>query len=138
LWKGAGMLIAERPLFGADPGTAHRDLERWVREGRLSDVALVPQHLHNDALQALVTGGLPGLLALFGILAAPFAFFAREARHAAGRGAPPNAPALAGMLVALGYFGFGLTEMMFWSGKACIFYALMIFILMGLCLNAKE
>jgi len=138
LWKGAGMLIAERPLFGADPGTAHRDLERWVREGRLSDVALVPQHLHNDALQALVTGGLPGLLALFGILAAPFAFFAREARCAAERGAAPNAPALAGMLVALGYFGFGLTEMMFWSGKACIFYALMIFILMGLCLNAKE
>ena len=138
LWKGAGMLVAERPLFGTDPATARRDLERWVGEGRLSDVALAPQHLHNDALQALVTGGLPGLLALFGILAAPFAFFARQARRAAARGAPPDAAALAGMLVALGYFGFGLTEMMFWSGKASIFYALMIFILMGLSLNAKE
>ena len=42
------------------------------------------------------------------------------------------------MLVALGYFGFGLTEMMFYSGKSCLFYALMIFILMGLCLNEKE
>lgn len=138
LWKAAGMLIAEEPLVGQDPAVAHEKVVRWVQDGTLSDVALAPQHLHNDALQALASGGVFGLLALVGILAAPFAFFARQARLAIERGHPPSAPALAGMLVALGYFGFGLTEMMFYSGKACIFYALMIFILMGLCLNQKE
>ena len=138
LWKGAGMLIAQHPWVGQDPATGHAQMARWVEEGVLSDVALAPQHLHNDVLQALAGGGVFGLLALVGILAAPFAFFARQAKLAALRGGPPNAPALAGMLVALGYFAFGLTEMMFWSGKACIFYALMIFILMGLSLNQKE
>lgn len=138
LWKGAGMLIAQHPWVGQDPAVAHEQVVRWVKDGTLSDVALAPQHLHNDVLQALASGGVFGLLALIGILAAPFAFFARQAKLAALRGAPPNAPALAGMLVALGYFAFGLTEMMFWSGKACIFYALMIFILMGLSLNQKE
>jgi O-antigen ligase len=48
------------------------------------------------------------------------------------------APALAGMLVVVSYFSFGLTEVIFWSVKGSLFYALMIFILMGLCLNAKE
>jgi len=138
LWKGAGMLIAQHPWVGQDPATAHEQVVRWVKDGTLSDVALAPQHLHNDVLQALASGGVFGLLSLIGILAAPFAFFARQAKRAALRGQPANAPALAGMLVALGYFAFGLTEMMFWSGKACIFYALMIFILMGLSLNQKE
>ena len=46
--------------------------------------------------------------------------------------------AQAGMLVVLCFFGFGLTEVIFWSVKGSLFYALMIFMLMGLCLNAKE
>lgn len=138
LWKGAGMLIAAHPLFGLEHETGRAELARHVEEGRLDPVVLPAQHLHNDALQALASGGVPGLLALIGILAAPFAFFARQARLAIARGHPPGTPALAGMVVTLGYFGFGLTEMMFWSGKACIFYALMVFILMGYCLNQKE
>ena len=51
---------------------------------------------------------------------------------------PQFAPALAGMLVVLSYFSFGLTEVIFWSLKGCMFYALMIFLLMGFCLIAKE
>jgi len=138
LWKGAGMLIAERPLLGRDHEAGRAELARHVQAGRLDPVVLPAQHLHNDALQALANGGVVGLLALFGILAAPFAFFARQARAALVQGQAPGTAALAGMLVALGYFAFGLTEMMFWSGKACIFYALMIFILMGLSLDQKE
>ena len=33
---------------------------------------------------------------------------------------------------------FGLTEVIFWSVTGSLFYALMVFLLMGLCLNAKE
>ena len=138
LWKAAGMLIAERPLFGRDPALAHARMKEYVAEGRLDDVALAPLHLHNDALDALVSGGVPGLLAWLGILVAPFVFFAREARQAAGRQPPRYALALAGMLIPLSYFGFSLTDTMFWSVKPSMFYALMVFILMGLCLNQKE
>jgi O-antigen ligase len=41
------------------------------------------------------------------------------------------------MLVVLSYFSFGLTEVIFWSLKGSMFYALMVFLLMGLCLVAK-
>jgi O-antigen ligase len=137
LWKGAGMLIAEHPLFGTSVKAGHARFEQYVKEGRLADVVLTPLHMHNDALQALSTGGVPGLLGWLGILAAPFAFFARAARRGAAAG-HPNAAAVAGMLIPLSYFGFGLTEMMFWSGRACMFYALMVFVLMGLTLNSEE
>jgi len=145
LWTGARYLIEERPLFGRDPATARAALGGLVGQGKLQDVVLAPDHMHNDALQALVTGGVFGLAAWIGILAAPFAFFARLLGRGAYRGETPLspqaaqlfAPALAGMLVVLSYFSFGLTEVIFWSLKGSMFYALMVFLLMGFCLNAK-
>jgi O-antigen ligase len=136
LWKGASLLIAERPLLGADMVTVKADLDRHVGAGRLDPVVLTMPHFHNDALQALATGGVVGLLAWLSMLAAPLLFFARalRARDHPGR----RQVALAGMLVVVSYFGFGLTEVIFWSVKGSLFYALMIFMLMGLCLNAKE
>jgi O-antigen ligase len=71
-----------------------------------------------------------------GTLAAPLAFFARQLRAQAGR--ERRALALAGALVVVSFFGFGLTEVIFWSVKASLFYSLTVFLLMGLCLNAKE
>jgi len=145
LWSGARYLIEEKPLFGRDPDSARAALRALVDAGKLQDVVLAPDHLHNDALQALATGGVFGLAAWLGILAAPFAFFARALGRGAYRGETPLspraaqqfAPALAGMLVVLSYFSFGLTEVIFWSLKGSMFYALMVFLLMGFCLNAK-
>jgi O-antigen ligase len=144
LWKGAAILIEERPLFGLDRNTVRSEIRRMVGEGTLDPAILSLEHLHNDALQALATGGVFGLLAWIGILATPFVFFARQlgrgaqaSAHKRGAGLPQFAPALAGMLVVLCYFSFGLTEVIFWSLKGSMFYALMVFLLMGLCLVAK-
>ena len=144
LWKGAAILIEERPLFGLDRNTLRSEMRHMVEQGKLDPAILSLEHLHNDALQALATGGIFGLLAWAGILVAPFVFFARQlgradqARiHVRGTGLPQFAPALAGMLLVLCYFSFGLTEVIFWSLKGSMFYALMVFLLMGLCLVAK-
>jgi O-antigen ligase len=138
LWKGATMLIAEHPLLGLDPATYKEQLQRYVLEGRLDRVVLPMPHLHNDALQAFVTGGVFGFAAWLGILVAPFVFFARVMASGTSMDAPQFTPALAGILVVLSYFSFGLTEVIFWSVKGSLFYALMVFMLMGFCLNAKE
>lgn len=135
LWMAAGQLIAERPLLGRSLPEAKREMARRVAAGTLDPVVLPPVHFHSDALHMLVTGGVAGLLAWLAILAAPLAFFARSVRSG-GEGS--FAPALAGMLVVTSYFCFGLTEVIFWSVKASLLYALMVFILMGLCLNTKE
>ncbi len=135
LWKGAGILIREHPLFGLDGAVYKAEFARLVGQGRLDRVVMLMPHLHNDALQAFVTRGVGGLLAWFAILAAPGAFFARALGRA---GAGESAPALAGLLLVLCYFSFGLTEVIFWSVKGSLFYALMVFLLMGFCLNTKE
>lgn len=138
LWKGAGMLIGENPLFGTDLASAKRRLAEHVAAGRLDAVVLPMPHFHNDALHSLVVGGVFGFAAWLGILAAPLVFFARVLSRKEHASKPRFALALAGMLVVTIYFSFGLTEVIFWSVKASLFYALMVFLLMGLCLNAKE
>ncbi len=138
LWKSAFMLVAEHPWFGLDPADYTLELADWAVAGKIDRVVLTMPHMHNDALQAVVTGGIPGLVAWFGIIAAPFAFFARAMRGAAASGARTFAPALAGMLLVICYFSFGLTEVIFWSVSSSLFYALMVFLLMGFCLIEKE
>ena len=134
LWKGAVMLIREHPLFGMDFEACRARLAEYAQAGRLDPMVLELPHLHNDGLQALATGGVIGFMIWAATLAAPLRFFLRrlDAR------APQFAVALAGALVVLGYIGFGLTEVIFWSMKGSLFYALMVFLLMGFCLNAKE
>jgi O-antigen ligase len=134
LWKGAVMLIREHPLFGMDFEACRARLAEYAQAGRLDPMVLELPHLHNDGLQALATGGVIGFMIWAATLAAPLRFFLRrlDAR------APQFAVALAGAMVVLGYIGFGLTEVIFWSMKGSLFYALMVFLLMGFCLNAKE
>jgi O-antigen ligase len=138
LWRASALLIADAPLLGVDPSVARKKMEAHIQRGELDPVVLPAEHFHNDALQGLVIGGVPGLFAWLAILAAPFAFFARQLRAQVRVGRERVALALAGMLVVICFFSFGLTEVIFWSVKASMFYALTIFLLMGLCLNAKE
>jgi O-antigen ligase len=138
LWKGAAMLVGRHPLLGLDIDGYKEEMRGLVAQGKLNAVVLPMPHLHNDAVQALVTGGVIGCLIWAATLLAPFMFFARSLgqRQRADNGR--FALALAGMLVVLAYFSFGLTEVIFWSVKGSVFYALMIFLLMGFSLNAKE
>lgn len=138
LWKGAAMLIAEHPLTGQGIDSYRDALARYVQQGRLDPAVLPMPHVHNDALQALVTGGIVGFSIWVGTLAAPFMFFARALADGAGGSKRLLALALGGMLVVASYFSFGLTEVIFWSVKGSMFYALMIFLFMGFCLNAKD
>jgi O-antigen ligase len=136
LWKGAAMLIAEHPLFGMDFAACRVRLAEFAQQGRLDPMVLTLPHLHNDALQELATGGVVGFVIWAGILVAPGLFFLR--RLGTGMGSPQFAAALAGALVVFSYASFGLTEVIFWSVTGSMFYALMVFVLMGFCLNAKE
>jgi O-antigen ligase len=138
LWKAALMLIREHPLSGLGSPAYKQQMQEWVKLGLLNPLVFAPpqpSHLHNDALQMLVTRGIPGFLAWAATLAASLPFFWRQLSQADGR--EGRALALAGLLFVLAYIGFGLTEVIFWSMRSCLFYAQMVFILMGFCLNAQ-
>jgi O-antigen ligase len=133
LWRGALRLIERHPLLGASGPAVKAELQQLAAAGQVHPYVLDFEHFHNDILQALVFGGVVGLAAWGATLLLPFLFFLRQL-HLGG----PTAPALAGMLLVLSYFSFGLTEVIFWSVRSNMFYAMMLFLLAGLCLNAKE
>ncbi len=135
LWKSASMLIAEHPLLGIDYQAAAVRMTEWVAAGRLDPVVLTMPHLHNEYLQKWVTGGAVGLVIWLATLITPIIFFARQLAPGAQANKTVIACALAGLFVVTSYLCFGLTEVIFWSVKASLFYALMVFLLMGLCLN---
>lgn len=137
LWKSAGILIEDAALLGRGEHGYRKVLEPLVRDGELDPVVLEMPHFHNEALQAMVTGGVVGFVAWFGLILAPFAFFTR-AMSVKNASRQEFATALAGILLVTSFFGYGLTEVIFWSVKGATFYALMVFLLMGFYLNAKE
>ena len=141
LWSAASELIERHPWRGASAVQVRAELTELVQQGKVHPYVLQAEHFHNDIMQVLVYGGVLGLLVWLATLVAPLLFFLRILhRHESatgGAGAGPIAPALAGTLLVLGYFSFGLTEVIFWSVRSTMFYALMLFLLMGLCLNAQ-
>ncbi|RJG27288.1 O-antigen ligase family protein [Massilia cavernae] len=137
LWKAAATMIEEAPLLGRGEADYLQALKEMVAAGQLDPVVLTLPHFHNESLQALVTGGVVGFAIWAGMMLAPFMFFAHALRERKAS-AQEFALALAGILLVTGYVGFGLTEVIFWSIKGSLFYALMVFLLMGLYLNAKE
>lgn len=140
LWQAGLRLAGEHPWRGLDTPAYKRRMRAWVAAGELSAAVFAPPeppHMHNDAMQALVARGIPGLLAWAGILLAPFLFFRARLARARAHG-PHRAAALAGMLVVLAYAAFGLTEVIFWSMKGNLFYVLTVFLLMGWCLADEE
>ena len=132
LWRTALRVIERNPLMGASERDVRQQLEHMVATGQSRPFVLEFEHFHNDIVQQLVYGGVIGLLAWLATLVVPFLFFLRQMRH-------PGlaAPALAGMLLTLCYFSFGLTEVIFWSVRAAMFYALMLFVLIGFCLDGR-
>ena len=138
MWKAGLLLIERHPVTPTSYADVKAELGELVAQGKVRPFVLDFEHFHNDALQAQVIGGVGGLLAWLLSLLLPFLFFRRVLNRHGARGGPPVALALAGMLLVVSYFSFGLTEVIFWSVRSCMFYALMLFILVGMCLNAEQ
>lgn len=138
LWKGGLALAAEHPWRISTTKDIHDELEREVAAGRLQPFVLDAEHFHNDMMHVLVYGGIPGLLVYLLSMLAPFLFFLRILRTHESASPAVIAPALAGLLLVIGYFSFGLTEVIFWSILSTMFYVQMLFLLMGMCLNAQD
>ncbi|MCG2583638.1 O-antigen ligase [Massilia sp. TS11] len=138
LWQAGATLAADHPLRGYTEAQRQQAMAALVQAGQLDARALSLPHLHNDALQALVLGGVPGLLLWLASLLVPAAFFVQSLDGRLRPGAQRAALALAGLFVVSAYLGFGLTEVIFWSVNASLCYALLVFICMGLVIITDD
>ncbi|RDB43173.1 O-antigen ligase family protein [Halomonas sp. DQ26W] len=129
MWKGAGQLIAERPIVGW--GT--REYRAAMRERGAKGVQDPSLgrfwHAHNDVLDAWVKRGLPGLITLLALYVMPLWLFARGIGSASGE---RQSLAVAGTLLSVAFIDFGLTYSFLAYPMGGMIYSLLLVILWGL------
>lgn len=125
VWSLAWDMLLENPWAGAGLGGYASGIDSAVENGKASPVLAecCTGHAHNDLLNNAATSGIPGILSWAFLIFIPLITFLRHifSKH------PPTAHiAVAGAMVATGYFLFGLTEATFNRSLFLTFYLLSI------------
>lgn len=132
-WRLATRMGAERPLLGWG-GAYDAEKRRQVQAGLADPFVLGFGHAHNDLLDMFARRGLVGVALLLLYLLMPlWLFWPAPARPdpVAGDSAAATRLALCmvGILLPLGYLGFGLTQTFFAHNSGHMFYLFMLILL---------
>lgn len=113
LWRASWELFKENPVVGVGRENFSDGLESLAARNVITPLAGSFSHSHNEILFNMAILGAFGLLAILSIYLVPGYYFARELKH------PDSIVRTAagmGLVLCLGFFVFGLTDMMFfWS-----------------------
>ncbi len=107
MWRGASILIPERPLVGWGKTGYMQARDILIEEGTIHPYLENFDHVHNDVLDAWLKRGLLGLITLLALYLVPLCLFAR---HLRSQDIQLRALAIAGTALPIAYIGFGLTQ----------------------------
>lgn len=110
LWKGAWLLFKENPFFGVGPERFTDALQSLASRHVITPKAATVHHAHNEILFNMATLGIFGMLAILMLYFVPVFYFGREMRNSDRE---VRTVASMGLALSLGFFVFGLTEVMF-------------------------
>jgi O-antigen ligase len=122
MWWASLSLFSEAPIFGIGTGGYQVETQKLVDLGKAAPDTADFDHPHSDYFDALSSRGLVGLLALLLLLGVPAWLYTRnlDSRDPHCMGA-----ALGGLLVAVGFAIFGLTETIFIHSVTIGWYVIM-------------
>jgi O-antigen ligase len=127
LWRASWLMFTENPLLGNGATNLFGPaLEKYAEAKVISDFTTKEKfdEPHNDIFYMMAGHGLMGLCALLLLYFAPAWIFVRRLAGDVPQSA--RVAAAMGLCVCLGFFAFGLTELMFRGMRTMSFYALMI------------
>lgn len=133
LWHVSWLMFKADPLFGSGSTQTFRPMvEHYWRQGIVSDFTHAQGfgEPHSDIMFSLASHGLLGLAALLLMYATPAWIFAR--RLSAQVAAPARVAAAMGLVVCVGFFVFGWTELILRTLRTLGFYAMSISWLLAL------
>jgi len=134
-WDASWQMVKDHLLLGIGPGGYQPTILEMSREGKLPyAVDVYHTQPHSIYFAVLVDGGVIAIVILLSVLILPvYIFFQRI------RGSGPNKPAAyAGLVLAVGYIHFGLTETIFGRNLFVAFYVIMLAMLLTLTSSPKE
>lgn len=123
MWKGAVHLIGERPLIGWGQDGYERRMTEIAEEGVMDPFAATFSHAHNDFIDTAAKRGVIGLLTLLALYLVPMRLFARQL---AAPDMHLRAFAVAGMLLPIAYFDFGLSQVFLYHNSGVMVYAFLL------------
>lgn len=126
LWRLSLDMVAQHPIMGWG------NFERYVAVTGVQDEVLIKyNHMHNDLLDAWVKRGLVGVVALVGVYLVPAVIFYRQLKRHSGAGQPiaARSAALAGMMLVVATFVFGLTQSFLTHSSGVTMYVFLLVIL---------
>jgi O-antigen ligase len=135
LWRASWEMFKERPIFGIGRENFNTGLEDFSSKGLITPVAASFAHSHNELLFNMTILGIIGLLANISIYCVPAYYFGREIRH------PDRCVRTAagmGVLLALGFFIFGLTDLMFFWTVLGGFYCMSVATFLAIIIKRKK
>lgn len=127
LWRASLLMFKANPLLGNGSTQAFPEsLQALAKQGVVSDFTVTEafDEPHNDMLFTLASYGLLGLLGLLLLYFAPAWIFAKRLAENVPHEA--RVAAAMGLAVCVGFFAFGLTELMFRGMRTMGFYATML------------
>ncbi len=107
MWKGASMLIAERPLTGWGAPEYRAQMEEFSRQGIVDPFVNQFGHAHNEYLDVLVKRGIVGLSVLLLLYFLPLVMFLKRAKD---ENLQLRSIAAGGAVLCAAYIDFGLTQ----------------------------
>lgn len=137
-WQLAWDMGWEHPLTGWGEQGYQQEKTRRIDAGQAPPVLQSFQHAHNEWLDMWAKHGLVGLLALCAVYGVPGVLYGRMLMRSASHPAPGlsetdprRACAMCGLLLVVGYLGFGMTQVMFAHNSSSIMYVFMNLLWMG-------
>lgn len=125
-WKLAWGMALERPVLGWGQQTYQARKQEAVTRHEAPPVVAYFNHAHNEWMDMFVKRGLLGVLGLCLFFAIPLSVYWRHLQQSAGaRDSVQHVAALCGVLTVVGYFGFGMTQVMFAHNNGNMMYLFM-------------
>ena len=110
MWSAGWQLIKLRPGLGWGEGRLEAQRDLWVGEGRFHSGISRYDQLHSDLVDTFARRGVVGLLSLMALYGVPLWLFWGYWRRSCDEQA--RALALCGVLIVVGFVGFGLSQSM--------------------------
>lgn len=110
MWSAGWQLIKLRPGLGWGEGRLEAQRDVWVEQGRFHQGISLYDQLHSDLVDTFARRGVPGLMSLMALYGVPLWLFWRYRRR--GDYEETRALALCGVLIVVGFIGFGLSQSM--------------------------
>lgn len=135
LWNASWLIFRQSPIFGVGSENYAQEMTTAAAQGIITPGAAQLPHAHNEILNTLMTLGIIGAIGLLLTYLTPAYYFYKDLRNP---DQPIRIAASMGLALCLGYFIFGLVDVLFYWKICNIFYSVGCAVFLAFIIKRKD